>query len=92
MGMTFDKALMFLGAKSQVIQQGDLKGRTMYNVQVFDQDDNAAVGLNVCIMDNNADMADKIEALSFGRLCMATFELAADQGKYRLRLRNLLEM
>lgn len=85
--MNFEKNVMFLGVSSQQLTKGELAGRTMYNVQLFDQESNGPVGINV--MDGQPELESVIGSLSFGVLCTASFDLRPDNGKYRIRLQGL---
>lgn len=86
--MVFNKNVVFLGISQSQITKGDLAGHTMYNVQLFDQEGNGSVGLNV--MDMNEELVKSFSPLSFGVLCNATFDLRPEGGYYKVRLRNLV--
>lgn len=88
--MRFDKDMVFLGVTDQVIKSGDLAGRTMYNVQMYDLESNAPVGVNV--MDGNPELEKSFSGLTFGTKIMTTFDLRPDQGKWRIRLHALYPM
>lgn len=86
--MKFEKGVLFLGCTEQVLSKGDLAGRTMYNVQLFDQESNSPVGINV--MDGNPELENVLHTLTFGVPCMGTFDLRPDSGKFRVRLVGLM--
>lgn len=88
--MRFDKDMLFLGAVAQKLTSGDLAGRTMYNVQLFDRESNGPVGVNV--MDKQPELEDQINSRTFGDMCMCTFDLRPDNGKFKIRLVQLLPM